>query len=59
MKENLDSILVVNDYLSLCKFKNPDCPKTQIVRMYLNQKLKTLLENKQRKSRPTWLSFIF
>jgi hypothetical protein len=58
MKENLDIILVVNNYLSICKFKNPNCPKAKIVRMYLNQKLTNLLEKKNKPTK-SWLSFIF
>jgi hypothetical protein len=58
MKEKLDSILIVNDYLRLCKFQNPNCHRNRLVRMYLNQKLSNILENKTIPSK-SWFSFIF
>jgi hypothetical protein len=54
---NLKSILVINDYLSICKIKNPNCAKTKLVRLYLCHKLSNLL-NKPKRTKSV-LNFLF
>jgi hypothetical protein len=53
----LKSILLINDYLSVCKIKNPNCTKTKLVRLYLCHKLSNLLDKKQK--RTSLLNFLF
>jgi len=55
---NLQSILLINDYLSICKIKNPNCPKTKLVRLYLCHKLSNLLNNKPKRTKSI-LNFLF
>ena len=42
-KEEIDKILSINYYLILCKKKNPNCPKTEMVRKLLVNKIKKFL----------------
>jgi len=39
---NLKSILLINNYLTICKLKNPNCTKTKFVRLYLSHKLNSI-----------------
>ena len=39
---NLKSILLINDYLSICKLQNPNCAKTKLVRLYLCHRLNSI-----------------
>ena len=48
--ENLKSILLINDYLSVCKMKDPNCNSTNLVKIYLNQKIKSILEDTKLKT---------
>ena len=41
-KEEVDSILLVNDYLIECKCHRPTCEKTELTRKYLTSKIKKL-----------------
>lgn len=43
-KEDVDKILMINWYLTICKKSRPnDCPKTDLVKKYLSRKLKKFL----------------
>ncbi len=42
---SVKSILVVNDYLSLCKLHDKRCPKSLLVRSYLNYKISQKLKS--------------
>lgn len=53
---NLKSILLINDYLSICKLENPNCPKTKLVRAYLAYRLNSI-NNKE--SKTNLLFYIF
>lgn len=43
-KEDVDKILMINWYLTICKKSKPDCPKTDLVKKYLCGKLKKFLK---------------
>jgi len=59
MKQNLDSILVINNYFGVCKLKNQNCPKAKIVRLYLCQKISKILNQQQPKPKNWFLSVLF
>jgi len=42
-KTEIDSILLVNLYLTGCKLKNPKSPATELVRQYLGKKINNAL----------------
>jgi len=42
---SVKSILVVNDYLSLCKLRDKRCTKSTLVRSYLNYKISQKLKS--------------
>ena len=42
-KEEVDKILMINWYLTICKKSKPNCPKTDLVKKYLSRKLKKFL----------------
>lgn len=43
-KEDVDKILMINWYLTICKKSRPyDCHKTELVKKYLGRKLKKFL----------------
>jgi hypothetical protein len=42
-KEDINSILLINKYLTKCKLENPDSQKANVVRKYLTSKLAHLL----------------
>lgn len=42
---SVQSILVVNDYLTLCTLKDKKCPKSFLVRKYLNYKISKKLKS--------------
>ena len=45
-KTEIDSILLVNWYFTTCKLTKPSCPRTEMVRKYLLQKVnKALVSN--------------
>ena len=45
-KTEIDSILLVNWYFTTCKLTKPSCPKTEMVRRYLLEKVnKALVSN--------------
>lgn len=47
-KTEIDSILLVNWYFTTCKLTKPSCPKTEMVRKYLLEKVnKALVSNKK------------
>jgi hypothetical protein len=58
-KEQIDSILLTNNYLIKCKYERPNCPKTELVRKYLNQKIKKALFDKKRRISIKSLIFSF
>lgn len=58
MKQNLDSILVINNYFGVCKLKNHNCPKAKIVRLYLCHKISKIL-NKKSEPKNWFLSILF
>lgn len=58
MKQNLDSILVVNNYLGICKLQNHNCTKAKIVRLYLCHKISKIL-NQKSKPKNWFLSILF
>lgn len=47
---SVKSILVVNDYLSLCKLCDKNCPKSLLVRSYLNYKISQKLKSNTNQS---------
>jgi len=47
-KTDIDSILLVNWYFTTCKLTKPSCPKTEMVRKYLLEKVnKALVSNEK------------
>jgi hypothetical protein len=47
-KTDIDSILLVNWYFTTCKLTEPSCPKTEIIRKYLLEKVnKALVSNEK------------
>jgi hypothetical protein len=42
-KTEIDSILLVNWYFTTCKLTKPSCPKTEMVRRYLLEKVNKAL----------------
>jgi hypothetical protein len=42
-KEDVDKILMINWYLTICKKSKPNCPKADLVKKYLGRKLKKFL----------------
>lgn len=42
-KRDIDSILLANFYFIKCKFERPDCPKTEIAKKFLLNKIKDIL----------------
>lgn len=46
-KEEVDSILLANQYLIECKCNKPFCPKTELARKYLTSKIKKALNKKR------------
>jgi len=54
---NIKSILLINDYLSICKLQNPNCYKTKLVRLYLTHRLNSI--NNLKPSKPNFISYIF
>ena len=42
-KKEIDSILLVNKYFTICKCCRPQCPKTELARKYLTSKIKSVL----------------
>lgn len=55
---NLKSILLINDYLSICKLQNPNCAKTKIVRLYLCHRL-NLINDKPKPIKTNLMFYIF
>lgn len=53
---NLKSILLINDYLSICKLENPNCTKTKLVRAYLSYRLNSI---NKKESKINLLFYIF
>lgn len=49
-KEEVDSILLANQYLIDCKCNKPHCPKTELARKYLTSKIKRALNRKSKVS---------
>jgi hypothetical protein len=47
MKADIDSILLVNNYLLRCTSGNPACEKTQLTRKYLTHKISKTLKKRQ------------
>ena len=47
-KEEVDSILLVNDYLIECKCHRPTCKKTELTRKYLTSKIDKALKRRNR-----------
>jgi len=47
-KEEVDSILLVNDYLIDCKYHRSCCRKTELTRKYLTSKIKKALKRKNK-----------
>jgi hypothetical protein len=56
-RQHLKSILLINDYLSVCKLSDPNCQKAKLVRMYLCRKITDLLHTEKKKS--NLFSFLF
>ena len=48
-KADVESILLVNSYFTLCKIENPHCPKTELTRKYLTTKIKKALNERNKK----------
>ncbi len=44
---SLSSILLVNDYVTLCKLKDSKCQKSFLARKYLNYKISKRLQQKR------------
>ena len=42
-KEDVDKILMINWYLTICKKSKPESEKTELVKKYLTRKLKKFL----------------
>ncbi len=42
-KEDVDKILMINWYFTVCKKKQPSCNKTEILKRFLNHKIKKFL----------------
>lgn len=47
-KEQIDSILLVNSYLTKCNCESKCLKKTELTRRYLSRKISIALENKKR-----------
>ena len=45
--ENVNSILLINDYLIMCKTKSPKGQSAKMAQLYLTQKINQLLKNKR------------
>lgn len=59
-KEQIDSILLVNSYLTKCNCESKCLKKTELVRKYLSQKISIALQKKKRINLfKTIFSFIF
>jgi hypothetical protein len=57
MNINLKSILLINNYLTICKLKNPNSTKTKLVRLYLSHKLNSI--NKPKSVKTGSIFYIF
>jgi hypothetical protein len=60
-KTEIDSILLVNWYFTTCKLTKPSCPRTEMVRKYLLQKVNKALDSNDKPTGNRLLSkaFIF
>jgi hypothetical protein len=59
-KTEIDSILLVNWYFTTCKLTKPSCPRTEMVRKYLLQKVnKALVNDKPVGNRLLSKAFVF
>lgn len=56
--QQLKSILLINDYLILCKLRNPNCAKTKLVGKFLCQKISKFL-NKSQTKKFSLIGFLF
>jgi hypothetical protein len=48
-KRDIESILLVNSYFTICKIENPSCPKTELTRKYLTTRIKKALNERNEK----------
>lgn len=47
MKQDIESLLLINRYLSICKIKDPNCLKVKLIRGYFRHKLYKVLNRKK------------
>jgi hypothetical protein len=58
-KSEIDSLLLVNWYFTTCKLDRPSCPKTELVRKYLLNRISKALEKKSPKFGNRLISKVF
>ena len=58
-KSEIDSLLLVNWYFTTCKLDRPSCPKTELVRKYLLNRISKALEKQSPKLENRLLSKVF
>lgn len=56
-KEKVNSILLVNSYLTYCKMKTPHSPNVKVAQKYLTKKIGQTLESK-REAGKTFYNFL-
>lgn len=57
-KEKVETILLINNYLTYCKTKNPKGINSKIVQNYLTQKIGETLKKKENSLSDSLISFL-
>jgi hypothetical protein len=47
-QSSVDSILLINKYLTICKIDNPDSERTKLAQKYLTKKIHDILKAKNK-----------
>ena len=47
MQDSIKSILVINDYLTLCKRRDPKCTRAKLVRKYMSLRVNKIIKSKK------------
>jgi hypothetical protein len=47
MYKDIESILIINKYLTCCKLNEPNSKKTKLVQKYLTSRISKILNNKE------------
>lgn len=57
-RENVNSILLVNSYLTYCKMKNPNSPNVKMAQRYLTTKIGQTLQTTSRVKSKVFYNFL-